>query len=295
MGSEEPISAEFPFESHFIEVLGSRMHYVERGEGAPVLFLHGNPTSSYLWRNVIPHVANGERCIALDLIGMGRSDKPAIDYRFVDHSRYLEGAIEALGLENICLVLHDWGSALGFHYARRNEDNVRGLAFMEAILAPVPSWDAFPPDAREMFQSFRTPELGWDLIVRKNMFVERVLPGSVVRQLSEEEIARYREPFLDESSRKPVWRWPNEIPIEGEPADVAELVGAYNAWLQKTTLPKLLLYANPGALIQGPVLDWARSQLQNLDTVDLGEGIHFLQEDHPRMIGGELASWLASI
>src|SRR6266540_1053947 len=268
--TEEPISAEFPFESRFVEVHGSSMHYVEQGGGVPVLFLHGNPTSSHLWRNVIPHVAAVARCIAVDLIGMGRSDKPDLDYRFVDHSRYLDAAIEALGLENVVVVLHDWGSALGFHYARRHEGNLRGLAFMEAILAPVPSWEAFPPDARELFQSFRTPEVGWDLIARQNVFVERVLPGSIIRTLSDEEMERYREPFPDEASRKPVWRWPNEIPIAGEPADVAALVTAYNAWLQETQLPKLLFHASPGALVPGPMLDWARARLPKLETVDLG-------------------------
>jgi len=293
--TEEPISAEFPFESRFVEVHGSSMHYVEQGGGVPVLFLHGNPTSSYLWRNVIPHVAAVARCIAVDLIGMGRSDKPDLDYRFVDHSRYLDAAIEALGLENVVVVLHDWGSALGFHYARRHECNLRGLAFMEAILAPVPSWEAFPPDARELFQSFRTPEVGWDLIARQNVFVERVLPGSIIRTLSDEEMERYREPFPDEASRKPVWRWPNEIPIAGEPADVAALVTAYNAWLQETQLPKLLFHASPGALVPGPMLDWARARLPKLETVDLGSGLHFLQEDHPHAIGRELARWLETI
>jgi haloalkane dehalogenase len=267
---------------------------VEQGEGSPVLFVHGNPTSSYLWRNVIPHVSGSARCIAIDLIGMGRSDKPDVEYRFLDHSRYFEGAVAALGLEDVTLVLHDWGSALGFHYARRNEDNVRGLVFMEAILGPVPSWDTFPPQARELFQSFRTPDVGWELIARQNMFVEQVLPGSVLRTLSDEEMERYREPFPDEQSRKPLWRWPNEIPIAGEPADVAELVTAYARWLQQTEIPKLLFHADPGALIPPPAVEWARAALPNFETVDLGAGVHFLQEDHPHAIGREIARWLAA-
>jgi haloalkane dehalogenase len=278
-----------------VDVHGSRMYYVEEGEGAPVLFLHGNPTSSYLWRNVIPHVSGGARCIAPDLIGMGRSDKPDIDYRFFDHARYLEGFIEALGLGDVVLVLHDWGSGLGFDWARRHADRVRGLAFMEAILMPVPSWDAFPEGAREMFQAFRTPEVGWDLIAKQNVFVEQALPGSVVRKLSDEEMDAYRAPFPDEASRKPVWRWPNEIPIEGEPADVAEVVGAYSAWLQETEVPKLLFAATPGALIPAPVVEWARSALPNLEVVELGEGIHYVQEDHPEEIGRGIARWLAEL
>jgi haloalkane dehalogenase len=279
----------------YAEVLDSRMYYEEQGEGKPVLFLHGNPTSSFLWRNVIPHVAGAGRCIAPDLIGMGRSDKPDLDYRFVDHARYVDGFIDALGLEDLALVVHDWGSALGFHYARRNEGNVRGLAFMEAILAPVPAWEAFPERRREMFQAFRTPEVGWDLIAKQNVFVERTLPGAVMRKLTDEEMDAYRAPFPDEASRKPVWRWPNEIPIEGEPADVAEIVGAYNRWLQETQLPKLLFYAEPGALVPRPMVEWARSALSNLQTVDLGNGIHYLQEDHPDAIGREVARWVAAL
>jgi haloalkane dehalogenase len=277
------------------DVLGSRMSYVDEGEGPPVLFLHGNPTSSYLWRNVIPHVTGVGRCIAPDLIGMGRSDKPDLDYRFVDHARYLDEFIGALGLEDVALVAHDWGSALGFHYAHRNEGNVRGLAFMEAILAPVPSWDAFPEGARELFQAFRTPELGWDLICRQNVFIEQAIPGSVVRKLTDEEMDAYRAPFPDEQSRKPIWRWPNEIPVAGEPADVTEIVAGYADWLQKTDLPKLLLHAEPGALIPAPMVAWARSALPNLETVDLGAGIHFVQEDHPATIGREVARWAGAL
>jgi len=278
-----------------VDVHGSRMYYVEEGEGAPVVFLHGNPTSSYLWRNVIPHVSGAARCIAPDLIGMGRSAKPDIDYRFFEHARYLEAFIEALGLGDVVLVLHDWGSGLGFDWARRHADRVRGLAIMEAILTPVPSWDVFPEGAREMFQAFRTPEVGWDLIAKQNVFVEQVLPGSVVRKLGDEEMDAYRAPFPDEASRTPVWRWPNEIPVEGEPADVAEAVGAYSAWLQETEVPKLLFVATPGALIPAPMVEWARSALPNLEVVELGEGIHYLQEDHPDEIGRGIARWLAEL
>jgi len=278
-----------------VDVHGSRMYYVEEGEGAPVVFLHGNPTSSYLWRNVIPHVSGAARCIAPDLIGMGRSAKPDIDYRFFEHARYLEAFIEALGLGDVVLVLHDWGSGLGFDWARRHADRVRGLAIMEAILTPVPSWDVFPEGAREMFQAFRTPEVGWDLIAKQNVFVEQVLPGSVVRKLGDEEMDAYRGPFPDEASRKPVWRWPNEIPVEGEPADVAEAVGAYSAWLQETEVPKLLFVATPGALIPAPTVEWARSALPNLEVVELGEGIHYLQEDHSDEIGRGIARWLAEL
>ena len=291
MASKAEISAAFPFESKFVEVHGSKLHYVDEGAGDPILFLHGNPTSSYLWRNIIPYVSSKGRAIALDLIGMGRSDKPDLDYRFFDHVKYVEGFIERLGLKNITFVIHDWGSALGFHYAMRHESNVKGLAFMEAILLPVPSWEMFPADFRQMFQAFRTPEVGWDMIVNKNFFVEQVLPGGIVRKLTEEEMNRYRAPYREPASRKPLWRWPNEIPIAGEPADMVEAVNTFNAKLQQSALPKLLFHATPGALLPAPLVDWCRQNLKNLKTVDIGSGTHFLQEDNPHLIGQELAAW----
>jgi len=295
MPDSQPISADFPFEPHFVEVRGSRLHSVDEGSGDPILFLHGNPTSSYLWRNIIPDLTSAGRCIALALIGMGKSGKPDIEYTFFDHSGYVEGFIEALGLKNITFVIHDWGSALGFHYARRHESNVRGLAFMEAILGPLRSWDQMHPKFQKMFKAFRSPDAGWDMIVNQNFFVEQVLPGAVSRQLTEEEMKHYREPFLEPTSRKPVWRWPNEIPIEGEPADVHEAVENYQRWLQRTELPKLLLHASPGALIREQAVEWAKANLPNLKTADIGTGIHFVQEDNPRQIGTELAAWFKTL
>ena len=291
MIAPQDISADFPYESHYIEVAGAKVHYIEKGQGDPILFLHGNPTSSYLWRNIIPYLTPWGRCIALDLIGMGKSDKPDIDYRFFDHVKYVEGFISAMGLQSITLVVHDWGSALGFHYASRHTANVKGIAFMEALLMPVSSWEGFPEDARQMFQAFRTPEVGWDLIVKHNVFVEQVIPGSIVRPLTEEEMNRYREPFKEPASRKPVWRWPNEIPIAGEPADVVEAVETYNRWLKTTELPKLLLYATPGAVLTAPLVQWCKQNLKNLTIADIGQGIHYLQEDNPHGVGSELARW----
>jgi len=289
----EEISAAFPFEPKYATVHGSRMHYVEEGGGDPILFLHGNPTSSYLWRNVIPHLSPASaRCIALDLIGMGKSDKPDIEYRFFDHARYVEGFIEALGLRNITLVIHDWGSALGFHYARRHESNVKGIAFMEAIVRPV-TWDEWPEQARQMFQAFRTPGMGEKMIMEQNMFVEAVLPGAILRKLSDEEMNRYREPYPDPKSRKPLWRWPNEIPIEGQPADVVEAVQAYSQWLKTSNLPKLLLYAQPGAIMRN-LVGWCRENIGNMKAVDIGPGVHFVQEDRPHEIGEAIAAWMKS-
>ncbi len=286
----QEISAAFPFQSKFVEVHGSKMHYVEEGAGDPVLFLHGNPTSSYLWRNVIPHVSPLARCIALDLIGMGKSDKPDLEYRFVDHSKYVEGFIEALGLRDITFVIHDWGSALAFHYARRHEENVKGLAFMEAIVRTL-TWDEWPEQARQMFQAFRTPEVGEKMLIEQNMFVEAVLPGAILRKLTEEEMNRYREPYVDPPSRKPTWRWPNEIPIEGEPADVTKIAQAYSEWFGKSDVPKLLLYAQPGAIMREPLVEWCRNNMRNLKTVEIGPGAHFVQEDQPHAIGEAIAEW----
>jgi haloalkane dehalogenase len=218
------ISAKFPFDSRFVTVRSSSMHYVESGVGDPIVFLHGNPTSSYLWRNVIPHLSPVGRCIAPDLIGMGRSGKPEIEYRFFDHVRYVEGFLEALGLRDVTLVIHDWGSALGFDYAMRHPKNIKAIAFLEAIVLPMPDFQAFPDGMRELFTAFRSPDQGRKLIIDQNVFIERVLPNAILRKLSEEEMNRYREPYLEPKSREPLWRWPNEIPIGGEPADVAAVV-----------------------------------------------------------------------
>jgi haloalkane dehalogenase len=290
----EPISADFPFPSHHVKVLDAAMHYIDVGEGRPVLFLHGNPTSTYLWRNVIPHTAPVGRSIAVDLIGMGKSAKPDIPYRFFDHARYLAAFIEELGLDDIVLVLHDWGSALGFDWASRHQERVRGIAFMESLLLPAPGWEAFPNGVREAFQAFRTPDLGWELLVRQNKFIEDVLPAAIMRPLSSAEFDAYRQPFLREADRTPLWRWPNELPIAGEPADIQEVVSRYSGWLRETPLPKLLLHADPGVLIPAPVVDWARANLPNLSTVAIGPGIHYVQEDHPHEIGRAIADWISS-
>ena len=279
-----------PYESKYVAVLGSQMHYAEGGQGDPVLFLHGNPTSSYLWRNVMPHLDPSARVIAPDLIGMGQSDKPDLEYRLVDHVRYVEGFIEALGLRRLTLVIHDWGSALGFHYACRHEANVKGIAFMEAIVRSM-TWDEWPHTVRPLFESFRTPEVGWDLVVNKNVFVEQVLPGAIQRKLTDEEMNHYRQPFIDPPTRKPVWRWPNEIPIDGEPEDVVQLVDAYSVWLGRSDVPKLLLHATPGALLRKDQVEWCEQHMKNLRSVDIGPGLHFVQEDRPDEIGTAIREW----
>lgn len=279
-------------------VNGIPMAYVDEGEGDPVLFLHGNPTSSYLWRNVMPHLAApGRRLIAPDLVGMGDSGKLPESgpqrYTFVEHRHYLNALLDTLLQpdEKITLVIHDWGSALGFDWARRHPDRVRGIAFMEAIVAPCPDWDHFPADARPIFQGLRSPA-GEDMVLAKNLFIEAILPGSIIRKLSEEEMAEYRRPFLQPGEdRRPTLTWPRQIPIGGEPADVTAIVADYAAWLPIAGFPKLFINAEPGALIQGALRDrimgWA-----NLEHVTVA-GIHFIQEDSPDEVGKAIAGWMS--
>lgn len=273
-----------------LPVLDSTMAYRESGAGEPIVFLHGNPTSSYLWRNVIPRLESEGRCLAPDLIGMGRSGKPAIDYAFADHARYLDAWFDALDLRNVTLVIHDWGSALGFNWARRHADRVAGIAFMEAIVRPL-AWSEWPDASRELFRSFRTPGVGETLIFEKNVFLERVLPGSIRRRLTDEEMNAYREPFRDSASRRPMWRWPNQIPLDGEPADVVDLVSRYAEWLGESDVPKLLLTFEPGILIPAPMVAWCREHVRRLDVQDIGPGSHFVQEDHPEAIGDAVKAW----
>lgn len=289
----EAISPEFPYESRYVEVQGSRMHYVEAGEGAPIVLLHGNPTSGYLWRNVIPHLSGHGRCIAPDLIGFGKSDKPGLDYRIFDHQDYLDGFIEALGLRDIRFVLHDWGGFLGFHFAAREPQRVRAIAFMEAVVKPM-EW----ADRGEQFQSiFRMlrSEKGWPACRDDNFFVERVLPGSVMRRLGEQEMAAYRAPFADKEARYPTWVFPNDVPLGGEPADVVEAVQRFGELLPGTGIPMLLLAFEPGAIVQGTEVEWCRRQFPALTVKEMGAGIHFVQEDQPRAIGEAIAGWLDSL
>nr|6Y9E_A Chain A, Ancestral haloalkane dehalogenase AncHLD2 [synthetic construct]6Y9E_B Chain B, Ancestral haloalkane dehalogenase AncHLD2 [synthetic construct]6Y9E_C Chain C, Ancestral haloalkane dehalogenase AncHLD2 [synthetic construct]6Y9E_D Chain D, Ancestral haloalkane dehalogenase AncHLD2 [synthetic construct]6Y9E_E Chain E, Ancestral haloalkane dehalogenase AncHLD2 [synthetic construct]6Y9E_F Chain F, Ancestral haloalkane dehalogenase AncHLD2 [synthetic construct] len=281
-----------------VSVLDSTMAYRETGRSdAPVvLFLHGNPTSSYIWRNIIPLVAPVAHCIAPDLIGFGQSGKPDIDYRFFDHVRYLDAFIDKLGIESAYLVAQDWGTALAFHLAARRPDFVRGLAFMEFI-RPMPTWDDFhqTPQAREMFRKFRTPGVGEQMILEDNVFVERVLPGSIVRKLSEEEMAVYRAPFPTPESRRPTLRFPRELPIAGEPADVYSTLESAHAALAASTYPKLLFTGDPGALVSPAFAERFAANLKNCRLIRLGAGLHYLQEDHPEAIGRTVAGWIAEI
>ena len=277
-----------------IEVENKSMAYVEEGSGDPIVFLHGNPTSSYLWRNVMPHLLGRGRLIAPDLIGMGDSDKldnsgPG-SYGFFEHRHYLDSFLAAMGLrENVTLVLHDWGSALGFHWAHRNPDAVRGIAYMEAITRPM-SWDDFNQDARPVFQGFRSSS-GESMVLEKNIFIEKVLPGSIIRTLSEEEMAEYRRPFLNAGEdRRPMLSWPREIPLDGEPSAVAEIVEAYGQWMETVEFPKLFINAEPGAILIGPQREFCRTWPNTRELTV--KGIHFVQEDSPDEIGQGIAAWM---
>ncbi len=281
----------------FVEVKGKRMAYVEMGEGDPVVFLHGNPTSSYLWRNIMPHVAGQARCLAPDLIGMGDSDKlddpgPG-SYRFVEHREYLDGFLDAVGLGgNAVFVIHDWGSALGFDWGNRHRDRTRGFCYMEALVRPV-TWEEWPEAAKAVFQGFRSPA-GEAMVLEKNVFVERVLPGSILRKISEEEMAVYRRPFAAPGEdRRPTLTWPREIPISGEPEDVVEIVRAYSEWLAASDVAKLFIDAAPGAILTGAqrefCLGWPNQ------TVAKVKGSHFIQEDSPDEIGKALSDWLRGL
>lgn len=273
---------------------GRKMAWVERGSGDPIVLLHGNPTSSYLWRNVLPHLETRGRCIAPDLIGMGDSEKlpgsgPG-SYRFVEHRDYLDALLAEIGVtENVTLVLHDWGSALGFDWANRHRDAVDGIAYMEAIVRPI-RWEDWPEPSRPIFGGLRSPA-GDELILNRNAFVELILPGSIKRDLTEEEMAEYRRPFLNEGEdRRPTLSWPREIPIEGEPVDVVEIVQAYADWLSRSGIPKLFIDADPGAILVGGQRDFCRSW-PNQTEVSV-PGIHFLQEDSPDEIGTAIADWM---
>ncbi len=281
----------------YISVLGKRIAYRETGTGNPIIFLHGNPTSSYLWRNIIPQLARYGRCIAPDLIGMGDSDKLADTepdrYRFVCHRKYLDAILDALELgDRITLVLHDWGSALGFDWARRHADRVAGIVYMEALVRPI-AWNEWPEQSRPLFEALRS-EAGEGLILDKNIFIERILPASIMRKLSDEEMAVYRKPFVEPGDdRLAMLAWPRELPIDGDPADVVEITTQYSDWLATSTVPKLFINAEPGAILVGAPRETCR-RWPNQDEVTV-PGIHFIQEDSADEIGKIIADWYAKI
>ena len=275
-------------------VNGKQMAYHDTGTGEAVVFLHGNPTSSYLWRDIIPHVSQHARCVAPDLIGQGDSDKlhnPGPDsYTFVEHRTYLDELLDQLALgDKITFVVHDWGSALGFDWANRHRDRVAGICYMEAIVRPV-TWEQWPAGATEIFKAMRS-EAGEEMILTKNLFVEAILPASIIRKLSEAEMNEYRRPFLNAGEdRRPTLTWPRQIPLDGEPADVVKIVQSYADWLSTSDVPKLFVNADPGTILTGPQREFARTWPNQTEVTVAGS--HFIQEDSADEIGVALADWL---
>lgn len=284
-----------PYVRQTKSILDTTMAYIDTGEGDSIVFLHGNPTYSYIWRNIIPHVEKHGRCIAPDLVGMGESgklpDSGPGSYTYFEHREHLFALLDALDLgERITLVLHDWGGALGFDWARHNSDRIKGIAFMEPLLMPL-AWAQMPPPAVEAFKGFRTEGVGEKMCLEDNIFIEQVIPMAVMRELSGKERAAYRKPYLNAGeSRRPTLTWPRQIPLEGEPADVADVLNANVKWLVKTQLPKLFFRAEPGMMITGDVLDLCRS-FPNQKEVTV-KGAHYVQEDSPDEIGQTLADWI---
>ncbi|MGY3484765.1 haloalkane dehalogenase [Bradyrhizobium sp. USDA 4011] len=289
--SEEPLS------KATVEVLGRRMAFHQSGEGAPLLVLHGNPTSSYLWRNVVPALRPLGTVIVPDLIGMGESEKlPDVGpqtYRFTTHREYLWAFIDRIVPKDqkVVLVIHDWGSALGFDWANHHRDRIRGIAYMEGIVRPIADWAEWNKAAVPIFQGFRS-ESGEQMILDKNLFIEKVLPGSILRKLSESEMAEYRRPFQKREDRWPTLTWPRQLPIAGEPADVTAIVAAYAEWMKENELPKLFINAEPGAILTGPARDFCRSWKNQAEVTV--KGSHFIQEDSGQEIGQAIADWLVA-
>lgn len=289
------ISTAFPFVSKYEEVMGSKIHYIEEGQGDPILFLHGNPTSNYLWRNIIPYLSGQGRCIAPDLIGMGKSDKPDLQYGFHDSYEYLEKFIEQLNLKNVTLVLHDWGSGLGFNYANLHRDNIKAIAFMEAMYDAPTMYD-MPFSVKTALKMVRNPIFGKLMVQRANIFINKMLPDMIVRDLQPEEQAFYAEPYPDAKSRKPLLAWPQDVPFaDGKPTNATKAVKSWAPWLASSSIPKLCFYVTPGVAIKEKDMKVIKETFQNTEIVHLGEGLHFIQEDYPHEIGQGISDWYAKI
>ncbi len=298
------VPSELTLRSNYVNVLGSKMHYFELGEGRPVVFFHGNPVWSYLWRNILPNVENTGRCIAFDLIGMGRSDKPDIDYTFADHSRYIEAFFDTMALRDVILVLHDWGISLGLFYAMHHPKNVKAIVvtangingLIEGVLAPLSSWDEIDPQVAQLLKSFRTKDLGWKLVAEQNMFIDQVLPGGALRGISPEQIVYYNEPYKTPEDRKAVWAWPQQIPVAGNPPDTEKAIIEVNKFLRETKVPKLFIHGKATPEQGGlPMVKWFMENVKNIEFRSVGPVGHYLQEDKPEEIGTELAKWIKGL
>lgn len=279
-------------DSRFISVKESTMHYFEMGSGDPIVFLHGIPVSAYAWRHILPALSKKGRCIAPDLIGMGESGKPDIEYRVFDHIAYLDALIDQLELKNITLVLHGWGSVIGLDYARRHENNIKSIVFYESHLQPVTQWNQLSLPVQQFATLLSRPGASYRAIIKQNYFIEKLLPRSVIRDLSEEEMTVYRKPFLTEDSRKPLWQYINDMPLGKGPDDVIALMTQYSTWLQKTPIPKLLIYALPGFMTTMDHVAWARDHLQNIHITALDDALYLAQESVPDQFSEAILQWI---
>jgi len=288
-------SASRQAESHFLPVLNAKMHYLQQGEGDPIVFIHGMPTSSYLWRNIIPSLSCVANCIAPDLIGMGKSDKPDIEYRVFDHIEYLDAFINEMQLTNMTFVMHGWGSVVGFECARRHEENIKGLAFFESHIRPTTDWNMLSLPVQQLASLLSRPGASYRAVVQQNYLVDKLLPRGVIRPLSDEEMAHYREPFQTHESRKPLWQYIQDLPLGKGPEDVIELIHGYSDWLQETSIPKLMFYAIPGFITTVDTVLWAKNHLSNLTLIELEDVLHFAQESAPDVFSEKLLNWYRSI
>ncbi len=297
MMEQRVIPAEFPFESHYSEVKGAKIHYIDEGEGDPIVFLHGMPACNYLWRNIIPSMSKRARCIAPDLIGMGKSDKPDIAYTIFDHIDYISEFVDSLKLKNITFVLHGWGSIIGFDYAMaaKNKNKIRGVAFYESHVRPVTSWDMLSLPVQQLAAMLIDPKSAKRSIMKDNYMIEKLLQRGVLRKLSDAEMQYYSAPFQTEESRKVLWQYLQDLPLGSGPADVVELIARYSTALQKSKLPKLMFYTIPGYITTIDTVTWCRDHLQNLSLIDLGEALHFIQETNPEMFAQEFEKWYKSL
>lgn len=289
------ISADFPFKSNFIDVLGSKLHYVDEGKGDPIVFLHGIPTSTYLWRNIIPSLSENARCIGLDLIGLGKSDKPDIDYTISDHIEYFQAFCDALNLDNITLVMHGWGSVIGFDVAMRQPDKFKALAFLESHIMLPSERDMISLPIQEITMLLSSPDGGHDVIMNSNYYVNKVMPLGVLRPLSDKEMQAYQAPFQSPGSSRPIWQYLQELPLGDDETEATQIIARYSKELQISQLPKLMMYGIPGFLTTIEMVQWARDHLPHLTQIDIGDALHYPQESNPDAISNALKEWYGQL
>ena len=289
------ISSEISSPSHYINVLGSKMHYLEQGEGDPIVFIHGVPTNAYLWRNILPSVSANGRCIAVDLIGMGQSDKPDIEYSLFNHCDYISAFMDALHLKNITLVVHAWGSVIGLNYAMLNPDRIKALVFIESHIRPATSREMISLPVQELAGILNSEDGGYDVVMNSNYFVSKVLPSGVLRNLTEQEMEHYRQPFNSAGSCKPLWQYLQNLPLGEDNDPVTQLIERYSQALTQSTHPKLMMYAMPGFITTMDTIQWAKQNLSELSLVDIGDGLHYPQESNPQAICKAINHWYRTL